>query len=70
MLGCGNANGLHEHSRRLPYDAVAKTVDMSIIVPNAATDLVIISALLSAIIWNLITILMEFPVRSSHKLFG
>jgi PiT family inorganic phosphate transporter len=31
---------------------------------------VIISALLSAIIWNIITILMGLPVSSSHALFG
>ena len=50
--------------------AVAKTVGTGIADPAAVTDLVIIAALLSAILWNLITILMGLPVSSSHALFG
>ncbi len=50
--------------------AVAKTVGTGIVDPHAVTDLVIISALLSAILWNFITILMGLPVSSSHALFG
>lgn len=50
--------------------AVAKTVGTGIVEPKAITDLVIISALLSAILWNIITILMGLPVSSSHALFG
>lgn len=50
--------------------AVAKTVGSGIVEPKAVTDLVIISALLSAILWNIITILMGLPVSSSHALFG
>jgi len=50
--------------------AVAKTVGKGIVDPLAVTDLVIISALLSAILWNFITILMGLPVSSSHALFG
>jgi PiT family inorganic phosphate transporter len=50
--------------------AVAKTVGTGIVEPTAVTDLVIISALLSAILWNIITILMGLPVSSSHALFG
>lgn len=50
--------------------AVAKTVGSGIVDPLAVTDLVIISALLAAILWNLITILMGLPVSSSHALFG
>jgi PiT family inorganic phosphate transporter len=50
--------------------AVAKTVGSGIVDPLAVTDTVIISALLSAIIWNIITILMGLPVSSSHALFG
>jgi inorganic phosphate transporter, PiT family len=50
--------------------AVAKTVGTGIVAPNAVTDLVIVSALLSAIMWNLITLLMGLPVSSSHALFG
>ncbi len=50
--------------------AVAKTIGTGIADPKAVTDIVIISALLSAILWNLITILMGLPVSSSHALFG
>ncbi len=50
--------------------AVAKTVGTGIVQPTAVTDAVIVSALLSAILWNIITILMGLPVSSSHALFG
>jgi PiT family inorganic phosphate transporter len=50
--------------------AVAKTIGTGIVDPKAVTDVVIISALLSAILWNIITILMGLPVSSSHALFG
>jgi len=50
--------------------AVAKTIGKGIVDPAAITDHVIIAALLSAIIWNLITILMGLPVSSSHALVG
>jgi len=50
--------------------AVAKTIGKGIVDPAAITDQVIIAALLSAIIWNLITILMGLPVSSSHALVG
>ena len=50
--------------------AVAKTIGTGIADPKAVTDIVIISALLSAILWNLVTILMGLPVSSSHALFG
>jgi PiT family inorganic phosphate transporter len=50
--------------------AVAKTVGTGIVQPTAVTDTVIISALASAILWNIITILMGLPVSSSHALFG
>jgi PiT family inorganic phosphate transporter len=50
--------------------AVAKTIGAGIVDPAAITDHVIIAALLSAIIWNLITILMGLPVSSSHALVG
>jgi PiT family inorganic phosphate transporter len=50
--------------------AVAKTIGTGIVDPTAVTDMVIIAALLSAIIWNLITILMGLPVSSSHALVG
>ena len=50
--------------------AVAKTIGSGIVDPRGITDQVIIAALLSAIIWNLITILMGLPVSSSHALVG
>jgi PiT family inorganic phosphate transporter len=50
--------------------AVAKTIGKGIVDPSAVTDHVIIAALLSAILWNLITILMGLPVSSSHALVG
>jgi PiT family inorganic phosphate transporter len=50
--------------------AVAKTIGKGIVDPAAITDQVIIAALLSAILWNLITILMGLPVSSSHALVG
>ncbi len=50
--------------------AVAKTIGTGIVAPLAVTDTVIIAALISAIIWNIITILMGLPVSSSHALFG
>jgi PiT family inorganic phosphate transporter len=50
--------------------AVAKTIGTGIVDPKAITDLVLIAALLSAILWNFITILMGLPVSSSHALVG
>jgi inorganic phosphate transporter, PiT family len=50
--------------------AVAKTIGSGIVDPAAITNAVLISALLSAILWNLITILMGLPVSSSHALVG
>ncbi|HET7317718.1 MAG TPA: inorganic phosphate transporter [Nitrospirota bacterium] len=50
--------------------AVAKTIGSGIVDPKAVTDIVIISALISAILWNIMTILMGLPVSSSHALFG
>jgi PiT family inorganic phosphate transporter len=50
--------------------AVAKTMGSGIVDPKAITDLVLVAALLSAILWNLITILLGLPVSSSHALIG
>jgi PiT family inorganic phosphate transporter len=50
--------------------AVAKTIGTGIVDPAAITNAVLISALLSAILWNLITIIMGLPVSSSHALVG
>ena len=50
--------------------AVAKTIGTGIVDPAAITNAVLISALISAILWNLITIIMGLPVSSSHALVG
>ena len=50
--------------------AVAKTIGTGIVDPIAITDTVLIAALLSAIAWNLITLLVGLPVSSSHALIG
>ena len=50
--------------------AVAKMVGTGIIDPSAVNDVVIISALGGAIIWNFITLNMGLPSSSSHALIG
>ena len=50
--------------------AVAHTIGTGIVDAAAITNAVLISALLSAILWNLITIIMGLPVSSSHALVG
>lgn len=50
--------------------AVAKTIGKGIVDPLAITDIVLIAALLSAIIWNLMTLFVGLPVSSSHALIG
>ena len=50
--------------------AVAKMVGKGIIDPSAVNDVVIISALGGAIIWNFITLNMGLPSSSSHALIG
>ena len=50
--------------------AVSKTIATAIDDPKAVTDQVLIAALLSANLWNLITIQMGLPVSSSHALVG
>ncbi len=52
------------------FTAVAKMVSKGIIDPNAVNDVVIISALGGAIIWNFITLNMGLPSSSSHALIG
>src|SRR5918911_4303640 len=48
--------------------AVATTVGKGIIVPEAATQHLVLAALLSAILWNLITWWYGIPSSSSHAL--
>ena len=50
--------------------AVASTVGKGIIDPSAATQAVIIAALGSAILWNLVTWYFGIPSSSSHALIG
>jgi len=50
--------------------AVAKTIGSGIVDPTAITDTVLVAALLSAILWNLMTLFFGLPVSSSHALVG
>jgi PiT family inorganic phosphate transporter len=50
--------------------AVAKTIGSDIVDPNHVTQLLTLAALLSAIIWNTITVLVGLPVSSSHAIVG
>lgn len=50
--------------------AVAKMVGKGIIDPAAVNDVVIVSALGGAIIWNFITLNLGLPSSSSHALIG
>ncbi len=50
--------------------AVAKTIGEEVVEPHTITLAVIYAALLSAIVWNLITWFLGIPSSSSHALFG
>lgn len=50
--------------------AVATTIGHEVIQPYAATMAVVLSALLAAIVWNLITWFLGIPSSSSHALIG
>lgn len=50
--------------------AVARTVGSEVVDPNSVTTKVIMAALLSAIIWNVVTWLLGIPSSSSHALLG
>ncbi len=50
--------------------AVAKTIGKDIVDPKVITDGVVMAALLSAFLWNLLTIHFGLPVSSSHALVG
>jgi PiT family inorganic phosphate transporter len=50
--------------------AVAKTVGSGIIDPSAVTEYTIIAALLSAIIWDVLTWYLSLPTSSSHALIA
>jgi PiT family inorganic phosphate transporter len=51
-------------------EAVAKTVGRGIIVPEAVNHDVILSALVGAIVWDLLTWWLGLPTSSSHALIG
>src|SRR5919197_1662154 len=48
--------------------AVASTVGRGIVPPELSTQALVISALIAAIIWNLVTWYMGLPSSSSHAL--
>ena len=50
--------------------AVANTIGHDVVAANAISMQVLIAALASAIIWNLLTWYLGFPSSSSHALFG
>jgi inorganic phosphate transporter, PiT family len=50
--------------------ALAKTIGDEIVVPGTISLIVIISALISAILWNLLTWYLALPSSSSHALVG
>jgi len=50
--------------------AVAKTVGSGLIDLNAVTPLVVLSGLLGAVIWGLVTWWLAIPTSSSHALLG
>ena len=50
--------------------AVAQTIGHEIVEPNMISMAVIVCALISAILWNLLTWYLGFPSSSSHALIG
>ncbi|MFC7443305.1 inorganic phosphate transporter [Laceyella putida] len=49
---------------------VAKAIGKDIVDPNHVTLVVLLSALLAVILWNIITVLLGLPTSSSHALIG
>src|SRR6058998_2052511 len=49
---------------------VATTIGKGVVDPAAMTNLVVVSALAGAIVWDLITWYYGLPVSSSHALIG
>src|SRR5258705_5268137 len=50
--------------------AVASTIGKGIVTPDTVTQVVVLSALLGAIFWNLFTWYFGIPSSSSHALVG
>ncbi len=49
---------------------VAKAIGKDIVDPTHVSLLVLVAALLSVIVWNVVTVLMGLPTSSSHALIG
>src|SRR5512146_1740928 len=50
--------------------AVANTIGHEVVDPKAITEAIVLAALGSAILWNLLTWFLGFPSSSSHALVG
>lgn len=50
--------------------AVANTIGHEIVLPETINEFVLLAALISAIVWNLLTWYLGFPSSSSHALIG
>src|SRR5512144_976785 len=50
--------------------AVANTIGHEVVDPNTITTQIVLAALVSAILWNLLTWFLGFPSSSSHALVG
>src|SRR5512136_2503192 len=50
--------------------AVAETIGHEVVAAETITEVVILAALTSAILWNLLTWYLGFPSSSSHALVG
>src|SRR5580765_2657159 len=50
--------------------AVASTIGKGLIAPDAVTQVVVLSALIGAVFWNLFTWYFGIPSSSSHALVG
>lgn len=50
--------------------AVATTVGSGLVLPTAVTTLVVVSGVMAAIVWNIITWFIGMPSSSSHALVG
>lgn len=54
----------------LVAENVAKTIAKGIVIPEAATQVVVLGAIVGAIVWNLVTWVYGIPSSSSHALIG
>ena len=73
VLGAGTAilmAGVLNFAGALVSTEVAKTISSGLIAAGSATSLVVLSAVLAATVWNLITWRLGLPSSSSHALIG